>query len=89
MADLRDAKGKLEDAETQIARLREQVEMLMRDRITPAVADFAGRAESAMADAASTVRQQAHVVTDQVREKPLAAVLIAAAFGWIIGRTMR
>ena len=42
-----DAKGKMEDATAQIARLREQVEALMKDRVTPAVAEAAGRAESA------------------------------------------
>ena len=33
------------DAKEQIAKLREQVEMLMRDRVTPVLADAAGRAE--------------------------------------------
>lgn len=40
--------NKTEDAQVQIARLREQVETLMKDRITPAVADFAGRAQGAV-----------------------------------------
>ena len=41
----RTAMDMTEDATTQIARLREQVEALMKDRVTPAVADAAGRAE--------------------------------------------
>ena len=45
MAFTSDARGKLDDAQAQIERLREQVEALMKDRVTPAVADFAGRAE--------------------------------------------
>jgi len=78
-----------EDAHAQIARLREQVESLMRDRITPAVADAAGRAESAVYGAADTVREQAETVSSKVREQPLLAVLIAAGIGYVLGRATR
>jgi ElaB/YqjD/DUF883 family membrane-anchored ribosome-binding protein len=78
-----------EDTHAQIARLREQVESLMRDRVTPAVADAAGRAESAVHAAADTVRGQAEMVTTRVREQPLLAVLIAAAIGYVLGRATR
>src|SRR5690242_18279754 len=37
-----------EDTHAQIARLRAQVETLMKDRVTPALADAAGRAEEAV-----------------------------------------
>ncbi len=84
-----DAQGKIEDAETQIARLREQVETLMKDHVTPAVADFAGRAESAVHSASGIVRDQAQVVSGHVKEQPLIAIMIAAAIGWTIGRVMR
>jgi ElaB/YqjD/DUF883 family membrane-anchored ribosome-binding protein len=78
-----------EDATTQIARLREQVEALMKDRVTPAVADAAGRAESAVYTAAGAVRDQADAVSGRVREQPLLAVLIAAAAGYVLGRATR
>jgi ElaB/YqjD/DUF883 family membrane-anchored ribosome-binding protein len=78
-----------EDATTQIARLREQVEALMKDRVTPAVADAAGRAESAVYTAAGAVRDQADAVSGKVREQPLLAVLIAAAAGYVLGRATR
>lgn len=84
-----DAQGKVEDAQAQIARLREQVEALMKDRVTPAVADFAGRAESAVHTASGAVRDQAQVVSGHVKEQPLIAIMIAAAVGWAIGRVMR
>lgn len=84
-----DAHGKIEDAQTQIARLREQVEALMKDRVTPAVADFASRAESAVHTASGAVRDQAQVVSGHVKEQPLIAIMIAAAVGWAIGRVMR
>jgi ElaB/YqjD/DUF883 family membrane-anchored ribosome-binding protein len=89
MAYADDAKGKMEDATTQIARLREQVEALMKERITPALAEAAGRAETAMYGAAGAVRDQAEAVSGRVREAPLIAVLIAATIGYVIGRAMR
>lgn len=84
-----DAHGKIEDAQAQIVRLREQVEALMKDRVTPAVAEFAGRAESAVHNASGVVRDQANAVSGQVKERPLIAIAIAAAAGWVIGRAMR
>jgi ElaB/YqjD/DUF883 family membrane-anchored ribosome-binding protein len=89
MAFTTDAHGKIEDAQAQIARLREQVEALMKDRITPAVADFAGRAESAVHSASGVVRDQAQAVSGRVKDQPLIAIMLAAAVGWVIGRVMR
>jgi ElaB/YqjD/DUF883 family membrane-anchored ribosome-binding protein len=78
-----------EDTHVQIARLREQVEALMKDRVTPAVANAAGRAESAVYGAAGVVREQADAVSGKVREQPLLAVLIAGAVGYVLGRATR
>jgi ElaB/YqjD/DUF883 family membrane-anchored ribosome-binding protein len=100
MAFTSDTRNKLDDAQAQIARLRQQVEGLMRDRVQPAVSDFAGRAESAMGSASGAmrdatgyasgvVRDQAEMVSGRVKEQPLIALLVAATVGWIIGRVMR
>lgn len=89
MAYRDDARARLDDANEQITRLREQVESLMRDRVSPAVSDWAGRAESAMSGASDTVKHQAEAVSGRVREQPLIAILVAAAIGWAIGRVMR
>ncbi len=89
MAFANDTRGKLDDAQTQIARLREQVESMMKDRVTPAVADFAGRAESAVHSATGAVRDQAQAVSGRVKDQPLIAIMIAAALGWVVGRVMR
>jgi ElaB/YqjD/DUF883 family membrane-anchored ribosome-binding protein len=83
------AKGKLDDATAQIARLREQVEALMKERVTPAVADIAGRAEQAVYGATTAARDQAEAMSNRVREQPLLALLIAAAVGYVIGRATR
>jgi ElaB/YqjD/DUF883 family membrane-anchored ribosome-binding protein len=74
-----------EDAAAQIAKLREQVEVLMRERITPALSDVAGRAETAM----GAVKDQAEALSGQVQERPLVAVLVALAVGFAIGRVLR
>jgi ElaB/YqjD/DUF883 family membrane-anchored ribosome-binding protein len=89
MAFASDTRNKLDDAQAQIVRLREQVEALMKDRVTPAVADFAGRAESAVHTARGAVRDQAEAVSGRVKAQPLIAIAIAAAAGWVIGRVMR
>ena len=86
MADMDTMKGQMEDTSAQIARLRSQVESLMNDRITPAMASVAGRAESAAHTAADMVRDQAEAVSGRVRDQPLLAVLIAAGVGYILGR---
>jgi len=89
MANAEDASRKLDDATSQIARLREQVETLMKERVTPAVADVAGRAENAVYGAAGAVREQAEALSGRVREQPMMAILIAAGIGFILGRAMR
>jgi ElaB/YqjD/DUF883 family membrane-anchored ribosome-binding protein len=84
-----EAQGKIEDAQAQLVRLREQVEALMKDRVTPAVAEFAGRAESAANAASGVMRDQAQAMSGRVKDQPLVAIVIAAAVGWVIGRAMR
>ncbi len=81
-----DTHVKSDDPSAQIAHLREQVEALMKERVTPAVTDMAGRAESVLNSAAGMVRDQAQTLTGHVREQPLVAVLLAAGIGYLLGR---
>ena len=74
------------DAMAQIARLRAQVEALMRDRVVPTVADAAEQASSAAHDAANAARHHAETLSAKVREQPLTALLIAFAAGVLLGR---
>jgi ElaB/YqjD/DUF883 family membrane-anchored ribosome-binding protein len=82
-------RSRMEDATAQIARLREQVESLMKERVTPAVAEMAGRAEQAVYGATGAARDQAEAISSKVREQPLVALLIAAGIGYVLGRAMR
>ena len=61
----------------------------MKDRITPAVAEVAGRAETAMYGAAGVVSDQAEAMSGRVRDQPLVAILVAAGIGFVLGRAMR
>jgi hypothetical protein len=80
---------KSDDPTVQIAHLRAQVEALMRERVTPAVTEMAGRAERALNSAADVVRGPAATVSGHVRDQPLIAVLLAAGIGYVLGRALR
>jgi ElaB/YqjD/DUF883 family membrane-anchored ribosome-binding protein len=85
----KDAPGRAEDAMAQIVRLREQVETLMRDKVTPAMGDAAERVGAAAHDAADVMRSRADVLAGAVRSQPLTAVCIAAVVGFLLGRVGR
>jgi ElaB/YqjD/DUF883 family membrane-anchored ribosome-binding protein len=89
MPNTPEAGGEPEHLQDQIVRLREQVEALLKEKVTPAVSAFAGRAEDAIHGATQTARNQADAIAGHVRERPLVSLLIAAAVGWLIGRAMR
>ena len=73
----------------QISRLREQVETLMREKVAPASDAATERVGAAAQEAADTVRDRAEVLAGAVRGQPLAAILIAAAVGFLLGRAGR
>ena len=82
-----------DDARAQIKQLREQVQSLMAERVNPALSGAASRLQSTASQAqdyASTARDyasdQAEVLSGQVKDRPLVAVLIAAAIGYLVGR---
>ena len=70
------------DTQRQINDLRALVETLMRERVTPAVTEVAGRAETAM----RRTREQVEAVSGEVQERPLLAILVAVAVGYLLGR---
>ena len=84
------------DANDQIRQLRGQVDQLMRDRVTPAVSDVAGRAQDYARQAQDYARHaqdfgrdQAEALSGHVRDMPLASVLVAAVAGYLLGRLAR
>ncbi|AHJ63685.1 Hypothetical protein GbCGDNIH6_1813 [Granulibacter bethesdensis] len=89
MALFRRSRPSADDAREQILHLREQVEALLNDRVTPALADAAGRAESAARNAQRYTREHSSVICEHVKERPLVALLAAGAAGWLIARIFR
>ena len=77
-----------EDARTELARLRAQVERLMQDRVTPALGSAADTAEDYARRARETLEENAGALSDTVRERPLLAIGVAAIGGWLLGRMM-
>ena len=77
------------DARDQIRQLREQVDTLLRERVSPAVSGVAGRAQDAARQAREMAQDQTEALSSRVREMPIASVLIAAAAGYLIGRLSR
>ncbi len=79
----------MNDAKAQISQLRDQVQNLMSERVTPALSNAAGTAEDYARQAREMASDQAEMLSDQVRESPLAAILIAAGVGYLLGRVAR
>ncbi|MDA8250271.1 MAG: hypothetical protein M0Z28_14005 [Rhodospirillales bacterium] len=77
------------DAHEQIRQLRDQVDRLLRERVTPAVSGAAERAQDMARQAREIAEDQREALSSRVREMPIASVLIAAAAGYLIGRLSR
>lgn len=77
------------DAHEQIRQLREQVETLMRERVSPAVSEAAARAQEMARQAREAAESQTEALSKRVQEMPLTSVLIAAVAGFLIGRMSR
>lgn len=77
------------DARDQIKQLRDQVDSLMRERVSPILSDAAGRAQQYGRQASDMASEQVENLSGTVREMPMTAILIAAAAGFLIGRIAR
>ena len=78
-----------QDAKEQIAQLREQVQTLMNERVTPALSQAADTAQQYASQAREMYEDQTEMLSERVRESPILAVLIAAGVGYIVGRIAR
>lgn len=78
-----------QDASEQIAQLRDQVQTLMSERVTPALANAAGKAEDYVHQARTIYDDQTEALSERVRESPMMAVLVAAGVGYLLGRIAR
>lgn len=78
-----------QDANEQITQLREQVQNLTADRVAPAISQAAETAQQYANQARDIYEEQSAALSERVREAPVMAILVAAAFGYVIGRIAR
>jgi ElaB/YqjD/DUF883 family membrane-anchored ribosome-binding protein len=78
-----------QDANEQIAQLREQVQNLMSDRVAPALSQAADTAQQYASQAREVYQEQSEALSERVRESPIVAILVATGLGYIIGRIAR
>ena len=83
------AKDMAQDTQEQLQSLRAMVEQLLNERVTPALADAAGRAENAVSTARDVTNSQVANVSDKVRHQPLVAIAISTVVGYLLGRISR
>lgn len=89
MAAYNNVNDAAQDAKEQIAQLREQVQTLMSERVTPALANAAGQAEQYARQAKDMYDDQTEMLSEKVREAPMIALLVAAGVGYLAGRIFR
>ena len=76
-------------AQEQIRQLREQVDGLLRERVSPMLSDAAQRAQDAARQAQDLAQDQVEALSGRIREAPLVSILVAAAVGFVVGRIAR
>jgi ElaB/YqjD/DUF883 family membrane-anchored ribosome-binding protein len=72
----------------QVADIRERLKTLMNERVTPAIVETGGQADGFVRAAAGRMKDQSEVISEQLRERPLASVLIAVGIGYLLGRVL-
>ena len=78
-----------DEANPEIAHLREKVEMLMNERVTPALGAVADHAQTVVRNASSEFRQQTTRLSETVQQQPLTAIAIAVAAGIVLANLTR
>ncbi|WP_207537420.1 YtxH domain-containing protein [Sabulicella rubraurantiaca] len=83
------AQNLADDARAELAALREKVETLMSERVTPALTQAADQAEATMNAARTHLRDGSERIGERVREQPLLALALAALAGFIVAALVR
>jgi ElaB/YqjD/DUF883 family membrane-anchored ribosome-binding protein len=73
-----------DDVQAEIACLRQQMDKLMAERVTPVVSALAHRAEDAAKATSDAVSARADELSATVKAQPLAAIAIAGAAGFLL-----
>ncbi|GAN52869.1 hypothetical protein [Tanticharoenia sakaeratensis] len=75
-----------DSTQAQIDSLRDQVQRLLTETISPALIDAADRADHAVANARQITDHQVDNVSTRVRAQPILAILISSVVGFLAGR---
>lgn len=83
------ARSAMELAEQEISALREKVEALIDERISPTLSDAAAEVEQAAQKVTGTLRHQTRALARNVKAQPFAAIGAAALVGVVVGLMLR
>jgi len=81
--------GSTEDPKSHLQRLRQEVDELTADRVSPVVADLSARAHHTLDETTAAVRGQTQVVSERIRQRPFVAIAIGVAVGFVLSRMIR
>lgn len=76
-------------ANEEIKSLKNHVEGLLNERITPAIINAADKAEKVAHSTKEMTDIQMQQVSGKVKSKPLVAIFASAVIGFILGRVIR
>ncbi|OUI78062.1 hypothetical protein HK18_10995 [Commensalibacter intestini] len=76
-------------AQDEIRSLKEQVEELLNDRVTPAIVQAADKADQVVHNTKELTDHQMKHVSDKVQSKPLIAIVLSIVIGYLLGRVIR
>ena len=79
----------ISDAQAQIRELRAQLDSLIAGKIDPALHAAVDQAGAAAENASRLIETDLAIVTDAIRSRPLTAVAVAVAAGFLFARLTR
>jgi len=77
------------DTQAQIRELRAQLDSLIAGKIDPALHAAVDQAGNAAENASRLIESDLAIVTDAIRKRPLTAVAVAVAAGFLFARLTR
>lgn len=83
------SKDKPATAEEEVAQLREEVQTLVDERVSPHLASAATAATQYVQQAKEVYADQTKMLSDRVRAAPFIALLISVGAGYLLGRAVR
>jgi ElaB/YqjD/DUF883 family membrane-anchored ribosome-binding protein len=89
VAPVSTSSGNTEDPKAHIRRLRQEVDELTADRVSPVVADLTARAQHTLDETTTAVRGQTQMLSERIRQRPFVAVAIGVAVGFLLSRMIR